>query len=113
MYARSEVFALPSSGEGFGFVFLEAMALGKAVVGGAHGGTPDLIEDGVTGFLVNRHDSARLTGDLLRLLTDEPFRSKMGRRAREIVLTRYRFQNFQSELAKALEECGLVSANSV
>lgn len=108
LYAHADVFALPSSGEGFGFVFLEAMALGRAVVGGAHGGITDLIEDRVTGFLVDQHDSARLTDVLGRLLTDEPLRREVGRRAREKVLSRYRFDDFQPALRRALESCGAV-----
>ena len=57
------VISLPfqSSGEGFGFVFLEAMAFEKPVVGGAHGGTPDLIQDGLNGFLVPHGDAEGLT----------------------------------------------------
>ncbi len=44
-YAHCDVFALPSTGEGFGLVFLEAMAFGKPVVGADSGGIPDLVED--------------------------------------------------------------------
>jgi phosphatidylinositol alpha-1,6-mannosyltransferase len=112
LYTHADVFALPSSGEGFGFVFLEAMALGKAVVGGAHGGITDLIEDGVTGFLVDQHDSVRLIDVLRRLLLDEPLRREMGRRARESVLGHYRFEDFQSALQEILQGHRLVLSSS-
>jgi glycosyltransferase involved in cell wall biosynthesis len=59
-YKNCEVFALPSHGEGFGFVFLEAMACAKPVIGGAHGGIPDIVEDGVRGLLVPHGDAERL-----------------------------------------------------
>jgi len=42
--------------EGFGMVYLEAMAYGKPVIGGAHGGAPEIIEDGVSGYLVPHGD---------------------------------------------------------
>jgi phosphatidyl-myo-inositol dimannoside synthase len=51
-YARAEVFALPSTGEGFGLVFLEAMAFGKPIIGTGAGGIPDVIENGREGLLV-------------------------------------------------------------
>src|SRR5260370_24018575 len=59
-YSACEIFALPSRGEGFGLVYLEAMACGKPVIGGAHGGAPEVIEDGVTGYLVPHGDPIQL-----------------------------------------------------
>ena len=49
---------MPSLMEGFGLVFLEAMAQGLPVIGGNVGGTLELIRDGVNGFLVNPGDVA-------------------------------------------------------
>lgn len=97
-YAYCDVFALPSGGEGFGLVFLEAMALGKPVVGGAHGGTPDVIQDGVTGFLVSHGDVQGLAGALRTLLTNEHLRCEMGRRGRAHVLSSFCFESFRKGL---------------
>jgi len=101
-YARCEVFALPSKGEGFGLVFLEAMAAGKPVVGGAHGGTPDVVEDGVTGVLVPHGDAERLAGALEQLLVDARRNAEMGRRGRERVEQIYRFEHFSTRLKEIL-----------
>ena len=103
-YRRCDVFALPSRGEGFGLVFLEAMAHGKPVVGGAHGGTTDIIEDGVTGLLVPHGDTERLSGALERLLTNEPLRQQMGFRARERVRSMYLFEHFAARLDELLKQ---------
>jgi glycosyltransferase involved in cell wall biosynthesis len=103
-YGACDVFALPSSGEGFGLVFLEAMARGKPVIGGAHGGTPDVIEDTVTGFLVPHGDVKQLSRSLETLLVDPQRASQMGARALERVLTEYRFETFQSRLMKIFDD---------
>ncbi len=103
-YAHCDAFALPSRGEGFGLVFLEAMAHGKPVIGGAHGGTPDVIEDGVTGLLVPHGDVAVLSSALESLLADPVHASEMGARGRERVRTVFTFVQFQSRLAQVLED---------
>jgi glycosyltransferase involved in cell wall biosynthesis len=103
-YAHCDVFALPSSGEGFGLVFLEAMAHGKPVIGGAHGGIPDVIEDGVTGLLVPHGDIARLARALESLLVDPARAIEMGARGRERVQTTYTFAQFQSRLIQVMED---------
>jgi phosphatidyl-myo-inositol dimannoside synthase len=102
-YAHCDVFALPSKGEGFGLVFLEAMAHGKPVIGGAHGGIPDIIEDGVTGLLVPHGDIARLSHALELVLADPARASEMGARGRERVHTTYSFAQFESRLVQAIE----------
>ncbi len=101
-YAHCDVFALPSRGEGFGLVFLEAMAQGKPVVGGAHGGTPDIIQDGVTGLLVPHGDIVKLTQALQTLLVDDALRGEMGRRGRERVKNAYLFEHFAARLKEII-----------
>ena len=115
-YANCDVFVMPSRGEGFGLVFLEAMAFGKPVVGGAHGGTADVIEDGVTGFLVCHGDIERLTQVLATLLRDRGLRQEMGQRARASVQGKFLFAHFEARLRKLVEdlvagrqECGCAS----
>jgi len=60
-YARTDLFPLPSTGEGFGLVFLKAMAFSKPVVRAACGGKTDVVEDGINGLLVPPRDAERLT----------------------------------------------------
>lgn len=103
-YARCDIFALPSRGEGFGLVFLEAMAFEKPVVGGAHGGTVDLIENGLTGFLVPHGDVASLAGVLRALVTDKSLRYEIGRRGRAHVLSHFRFENFRERLQQIVAD---------
>jgi glycosyltransferase involved in cell wall biosynthesis len=102
-YANCDVFVMPSSGEGFGLVFLEAMAFGKPVVGGAHGGTPDVIEDGATGFLVRHGDVERLGQVLSMLLRDPGPRRQMGQRARARVQEKFLFPQFAARLHAFME----------
>jgi phosphatidylinositol alpha-1,6-mannosyltransferase len=108
-YARCDVFALPSTGEGFGLVFLEAMAFGRPLIGASIGGTTDLIEDGVNGLLVPPGNSHRLAETLSRLLRDEPLRRELGRQGAEMVRRKYGFATFQAGLENVLCECGLDS----
>jgi phosphatidylinositol alpha-1,6-mannosyltransferase len=108
-YARSEIFALPSTGEGFGLVFLEAMAFGKPLIGTAHGGITDIIENRVNGLLVPAGDLKSLVDALAELFENESLRMELGRRGAEIVRHRYSFDVFVNNLERILEECGLES----
>ena len=103
-YERCDVFALPSKGEGFGLVFIEAMAQGRPVIGGAHGGTPDVIEEGVEGYLVRHGDVPRLADRLASLLTDEALRQRMGAQALERVQRDFTFERFERSLHALLDE---------
>lgn len=102
-YEGAEVFALPSTGEGFGLVFLEAMAFGKPVIGGNAGGIPDLVENGRTGLLVEPTVEAVGTA-LRRLLSDKQLREELGACGRQRVNSDFAFCRFQSRLQAILNE---------
>jgi len=103
-YGHCEMFALPSRGEGFGLVYLEAMACGKPVIGGAHGGAPEVIEDGKTGYLVPHGDAAQLAIAMETLLADATLREEMGRRGKQRVENEFRFNVFSKSFRKILRE---------
>lgn len=97
-YSHAEIFALPSAGEGFGLVYLEAMAFAKPVVGASCGGTLDVIQDGINGLLVPPRHSDALARALARLLQNESMRQSLGARGGEIVRQKYSFAAFESAL---------------
>jgi phosphatidylinositol alpha-1,6-mannosyltransferase len=101
---QEDLFA-PSSGEGFGLVFLEAMAHGKPAIGGAHGGTPDVVDDGVTGLLVPHGDVTRLSSAIETILGDPIRAREMGAKGRERVASFYSFEHFELRLVRIVEDC--------
>ena len=103
-YSACEIFALPSRGEGFGLVYLEAMACGKPVIGGAHGGAPEIIQDGVTGYLVHHGDPIQLATAIQTLLADPVHGREMGARGKRTVEQEYRFAPFAKSLKKILRD---------
>ena len=103
-YGACELFALPSRGEGFGLVYLEAMACGKPVIGGAHGGAPEVIEDGVSGYLVQHGDAVQLATSIETLLANPTIGVEMGRRGKQRVENEFRFNAFARSLKKILRE---------
>ncbi len=103
-YAAARVFALPSRGEGFGFVYLEAMARSKPVIGGAHGGAPEVIQDGVTGYLVQYGDSVQLATSIDAILSNPELARQMGQCGRERVDKEFRFSVFAKSLKKTFRE---------
>jgi glycosyltransferase involved in cell wall biosynthesis len=101
-YSRADVFVMPSRQEGFGIVFLEAMAFAKPVIAGAHGGAPEIVQEGVTGFSVDPDDLEALTDRLIQLLQDEPLRARMGAAGRQRVEENFTFARFEEEMTRIL-----------
>lgn len=86
------VLALPSHSEGMPNVALEAMAAGVPVVATTVGGTPEVVEDEVTGFLVPDGDAEGLAGRILELLRSDELGRRMGTRGRQRVADRFGFE---------------------
>ena len=103
-YRMCDVFVMPSRKEGYGIVFVEAMALGKPVVGGRHGGTPDIVIDSQTGYLVEYGDLEILKRRLINLLSDEYLREEMGRKGKERLEKMFTFQKFHAQLNRMLKQ---------
>ncbi len=87
--ALFDIFALPSLQEALPLVGIEAMALGKPVVGSTADGIPELIVDGETGYLVPPKDVESLTGRLRELCLDPDLRRRMGQKGRERYLANF------------------------
>lgn len=111
-YRDCSLFVMPSSHEGFGIVFLEAALFGKTSVGGKHGGTLEVVEDGVTGCLIDREDIRGLTRAAIGLLGDRKVREGMGRTAHDRVMERFSYPRFKKSLGDATESSWAATATA-
>jgi glycosyltransferase involved in cell wall biosynthesis len=87
--AAADVFVLPSLSEGFPFVLLEALAMGRPVVASRVNGVPELIEEHKTGWLVPPRDPQALAAAIREVLNDPATASKMGAEGRAAVRKRF------------------------
>ncbi|MCY0901207.1 MAG: N-acetyl-alpha-D-glucosaminyl L-malate synthase BshA [Firmicutes bacterium] len=82
LLSLGDVLLLPSSKESFGLVALEAMACSVPVVGSDAGGIPEVVEDGVSGFLSPVGDVDSMAANALRLLRDDALWQQFSQAAR-------------------------------
>ena len=90
--------------EVFGWMIAEAMAHGKPVVATRVGGIPELIDDNVSGYLVNRGDHQAMSERVLKLVSDPESRARMGQAGRETVSTRF---DLRKNVAQLIELYGV------
>jgi len=101
----ADIFVLPSLKEGLSNSLLEAMAVGLPVVATAVGGAPDLIEDGVNGYLLPPDPAPEQVAETLAALLRAPDRAReMGRRARQTVVERCSFEVVGQKLLTLYQE---------
>ena len=105
VYAAADVVCQMSRWEEvFGQVITEAMASWRPVIGTRVGGIPELINDGETGFLVERGDIRAMADRILHLLNDPGQRTKMGNKGREGVEAKF---DHRRNVSKLIELYGL------
>jgi len=84
--ASLDVLVLPSyAHEGIPQIILQAQAMARAVVATRVGGIPEVVEDGVTGLIVEPRDAATLASRIMQLLTDDDLRTRLGAASRRSV----------------------------
>lgn len=102
-YRTCSVFAMPSKNEGFGLVYVEAMAYGKPCIGGNQDAAKEIIVNGETGILVDPDDESQLAQALIKLLSDRTLAEALGtagfRRYEEI----FTFDDFKARILMAMD----------
>ncbi|MDW8137119.1 MAG: glycosyltransferase family 4 protein [Bacteroidota bacterium] len=102
-YNWADIFILPSVGEGFGIVYLEAWAHGLPVVGAKAGGAAEIIKHGQTGLLIEPGSVDGLSEAILTLARDPELRKSLGQAGRALVEAQYTHEHFRNRLAGLLK----------
>ena len=103
IYPGCDIFVLPSIKEPFGRVLLEAMACGKPVVATKVGGPLDIVEDGRTGYLVDKANPNQLAARISEFLQDRNKIRSFGRAGRERVVKRFDWKKIAKRYVKIYE----------
>lgn len=103
LFPHFDLFAQSSHTEGLPNVLLEAFAAGVPVVATAVGGTPEVIDDGMSGYLVPPGDSTALAGRIIDLLGNDTARREMGSRGQQQVKERFSFPSQAREYRRLFE----------
>lgn len=105
LLAQGDLFVMPSHGEHFGRVVVEAMAMAKPVVATDAGGVPEIVQDGETGLLVPAADPAALARAMTRLLRDRAAAQRMGWAGRRRVEERFSLARHVQEMERIYAQC--------
>jgi glycosyltransferase involved in cell wall biosynthesis len=103
-YNLCDIFAMPSRAEGFGIVYLEALACGKPVLAGNKDGSRDALCDGELGLLVDPDDTAEIATEIIRVLRREHSHPKIfhPETLRRRVIELFGFEAFKHAVADLL-----------
>lgn len=101
-YRECDVFVLPSDGEGFGIVYLEAMAHAKPVIAANSRAVPEVVKHGETGLLVDYGNAEQLANSIVTLCLDQPRRKELGAAGLRRLQQHFKFEQFKERLGELL-----------
>lgn len=103
-FLLSDVFIMPSRKEGFGIVFIEALACGVKVIGGNKDGTTDALVNGKLGALINPESVEEITGAVIKVLDEqkEEVPAEKHKAIQQQVMSYFSFEQFKKRLANYL-----------
>jgi glycosyltransferase involved in cell wall biosynthesis len=109
VFERAQIVVVPSFGEGFGMVALEAMERGRPVVASAVGGLPEIVDDGRTGIVVPAGDVDALAAAIVDLVHDPARAAAMGAAGRARALEEFSQERCTTRI-EALYDAALAAA---
>jgi phosphatidylinositol alpha-1,6-mannosyltransferase len=104
LYTRATVFAMPSRGEGFGLVYIEAMRHGLPVIASTHDAAPEVVLDGKTGYTVNLDRPHELPERVIYLLKNPELARELGRNGQTRWAAHFRYSAFRDRFRPLLRE---------
>jgi glycosyltransferase involved in cell wall biosynthesis len=104
IFSDSDIFVFPTHYETFGLVNLEAMQHSKPIISTIEGAIPDIIEDGINGFLVPKMDKIALANKLEILINNPELCYKMGAAGRKKYEQEFTFDKFESRIIEILKQ---------
>lgn len=103
-YLSADLVTVPSFVESFGMVLLEAMSAGIPIVAHSGTGIPCIIDDGITGFIVDVRDTSKYTEAILKILMNPELSQRMSAAGRYQVQHRFNQKEIASQLFRVYEE---------
>lgn len=100
---RTDILVFPTEKETFGIVNIEAMQWGVPVVSSPVGAIPEIVRDGVNGYIVEPGNIEKLAGRVMRLVRDGELRLAMGRAGKELFECNYSLEAYTRNTRQAME----------
>jgi len=108
LYQQADIFVMPTYFEGFGWVFIEAMAAGLPVIATRINAIPEIVNHGETGFLIQPGDRNGLACCLRELMENRTLRQRMGTKGRKVVEQKFNAQTHCQILEEVFQEASLL-----
>jgi phosphatidylinositol alpha-1,6-mannosyltransferase len=103
LYQRCCLFVMPSRGEGFGLVYLEAMRAGKPCIAARDTAAQEIVVDGLTGLLIGADQPTELARGIERLMADSATRRSFGEAGQQRYREQFSYERFEADLHRHLD----------
>jgi len=102
IFLQADILVFPTLDDVWGLVIIEAMQFGIPVIATKEGAIPEIVDDDITGFLVDKHKPEQIAEKLKILFENDELRTKMGIAARKKFLEKYTIEVFDKNLVDAI-----------
>lgn len=97
---NSDIFVLPTLNDAFPLALLEAMQFGLPVISTFEGGISEIVDEYITGFLVNQNNVQELAEKMKILIENDDLREKMGKKSRQKFLNEFTQNKFEQKMVR-------------